>query len=47
MSKLVILIAILAVAALVLAVMKGGISSPDGEEAPGPEVHPGTEKMLP
>lgn len=47
MSKLVILVAILAAAALVLAVIKGGISSPDGGELPDPEIPPGTEKMLP
>lgn len=47
MSKLVILVAILAAVALIVALVMGGLKSPDGEAEPGAGSSPELEKVVP
>lgn len=47
MSKLVILVAILAAVALIVAIVMGGLKAPDGEEEPGAGSALEVEKVLP
>ena len=47
MSKLVILVAILAAVALIVAIVMGGLKSPDGEAEPGAGSAREVEKVVP